>query len=96
MPELMWRDLQAELLPETLRDLFRQGLRGFVLPAGPGEEPIVIEALHQVRPVLMDVFVDQGRSGLVEGELERHPVLHVLVAKCECLRPLRCAGIHDA
>jgi hypothetical protein len=44
MPELMWRDLQAELLPETLRDLFRQGLRGFLLPAGPGEEPVVIEA----------------------------------------------------
>ena len=81
MAELMHGDAQSGRLLNPVDDLGAERDLFLVLAGLAGEQPIRVAAAHQRGPEVVHVLVDDRRDRLVELELERDPVLDVVLGE---------------
>lgn len=89
MAELMHGDTQSGRLLNPVDDLGAERDLFLVLARLVGEQPIRVAAAHQRGPEVVHVLIDDRRDQLVELELERHPVLDVVLVEGQEIARLR-------
>jgi hypothetical protein len=93
MAELVHGHPHAGSLLDALRNLGAEHVCRLGLTGDAREQPGRVRAAHQRRPELVNVFIDQGRQGLVELKFEIDPVLDVIVREDQPERRVRTTGL---
>src|SRR5215208_8351108 len=78
VPELVSRHPQASALLHDVADLTAQTLGGSEMPVLSREQPALVRAPHQHRPVNFNVLTDEVRQLLIERKVECDAVLDLV------------------